>query len=80
MTELNDVEQIAEDAEALVLRASEVGVNIVILVQKDPQGGVYYHRTVDVRVLTSLLKQVSRDLRSNKAFETNGVGSISYGL
>ena len=77
MTELNDAEQIAVKAEQLVSDAKAKKVNLLVLVQKNPQGAVYYHG--DKKVLASLLEGMLEDIKSNE-FETDGIGSISYGL
>lgn len=79
MSDLNKTEQIAEEAEALTLKAQQAGVNVYILVQGGSQGGVYYYRNCDKRILTSLIKQSVRDLRTNEV-EQDGRGNIGYGL
>ncbi len=79
MEKLTKAEQIAGLAEDVVARAQSLGVNIYILIQDGSQGGVYYYRNCDKRILTSLIKQSVRDLRTNE-FEQDGRGNISYGL
>ena len=79
MPELNKTERIAERAEELTIEAQQAGVNVYILVQGGSQGGVYYYRNCDKRILSSLLKQSARDFRANE-LEQDGLGNISYGL
>lgn len=79
MAELNKIERIAERAEELTIEAQQAGVNVYILVQGGSEGGVYYYRNCDKRILSSLLKQSARDFRINE-LEQDGLGNISYGL
>jgi hypothetical protein len=75
--QLTAAEQIAEDIEHIIHKAKSLGVNVFALVQKDPQGGIYY--TGDRQTLATIIENTLNDLRKNE-FEQDGIGSISYGL
>jgi divalent metal cation (Fe/Co/Zn/Cd) transporter len=77
-TMLTDAERIAEKIEHIVMEAHAKGVKVFALVQKDPQGAIYYTEG-DRDVLAGLIEQTLPDFRQNE-FEANGVGSISYGI
>lgn len=75
---MTPAETIAEEIEAIVMKAAAIGVNVCAYVQADPQGGIYFTPGIQNHI-PNIRKMVS-DIEAADPETLETFGGLSYGL